>query len=247
MSTAILVEGLVKSYNRVPVLRGVSFSVRPGEVYGLLGPNGAGKTTTLKSLVGLVRPDDGRIELCGYNVATHRLQALSCTGYVPELTVGFDYLSVREFLEFVSSLRGLRWAEVEDYVERLVNLFELERYMDEFMGKLSRGTVQKALVISALMSRPKVLVMDEPTSGMDPESQRVFREEVSRLAREGAAVVLSSHLLYNVERLCTRVGILHKGVIITEGSIDEVRRKAATGENSTLEDVFLLLTRGEGY
>ncbi|MEZ0345595.1 MAG: ABC transporter ATP-binding protein [Infirmifilum sp.] len=245
MNACIVVQGLVKTYGKTQVLKGLSFRVGAGEIYGLLGPNGAGKTTTLKSIVGLVRPDEGVVEVCGYNVSTQRVQALSKIGYVPELTVGFDYLTVREFLEFVSSLRGVEWQGVEGEAERLARVFGIEDYMDEFMGRLSRGTVQKALVISALMHKPPVLVMDEPTSGMDPESQKTFRDEIVRLASKGAAVLLSSHMLYNVERLCTRVGILHKGLLIAEGSIEEIRGMATAGENANLEDVFLTLTRGE--
>lgn len=242
--SGIEVQNLVKSYKKVPVLKGLTFKVDYGEIYGLLGPNGAGKTTTLKSIVGLVKPDDGRIKVCGFDVATQRIQALACVGYVPELTVGFDYLTVGEFLEFVASLRGLNWEDVEGEVERLTSVFGLESYMDEFMGRLSRGNVQKALVVGAMMHKPRVLVMDEPTSGMDPESQKTFREEIVRLASQGSAVLLSSHILSTVERLCTRVGILSKGQLIAEGSIDEIRGKATTGSNATLEDVFLELIKG---
>lgn len=242
---SIAVEKLVKSYGKRLVLRGVSFKVGPGEVYGLIGPNGAGKTTTLKAIVGLVKPDGGRVEVCGWDVQAHRVQALSNVGYVPELTVGFDYLTVREFLEFVASLRGVRWEDVEDYVGHLVSVFGLEPYMGEFMGRLSRGTVQKALVVAAFMPKPRVLVMDEPTSGMDPESQRVFREEVRRLASSGSAVLISSHLLDAVEKLCNRVGVIHNGLLVAEGAIEEVKKRALGGESATLEDVFIRLTRGE--
>jgi len=245
VSEGILVENLYKSYSGRVVLRGLSLRVRYGEIYGLLGPNGAGKTTTLKSIVGLVQPDSGRIEVCGYDVRSQRLQALSCVGYVPELAVGFDYLTVKEFLEFVASLRGVPWESVEGNVHRLSERFRLEEHMDAFMGRLSRGTVQKVLVVSALMFKPRVLVLDEPTSGMDPESQRAFREEVASLASSGAAVLISSHLLDTVEKLCSRVGILHKGSMIAEGTLEEVKRTASGGGNATLEEVFLTLTRGE--
>ena len=239
------VAGVRKAYGRTVALNGVSLSVKGGEIYGLLGPNGAGKTTLLKIVVGLLRPDAGSVTVCGFDVQRDRRRALACTGYVPENPVGFDYLTVREFLEFVSALRGLPRERVEERIEKYLDLFGIRDKEHEFMGRLSRGTVQKVLVSAAFMHEPRVLVLDEPISGMDPESQRAFKDEVRRMAASGAAVLISSHMLDTVERLCTRVGVLNRGAIIAEGTLDEVRRRAETGESATLEEVFLRLVRGE--
>ncbi len=239
------VAGVRKAYGRTVALNGVSLSVKGGEIYGLLGPNGAGKTTLLKIVVGLLRPDAGSVTVCGFDVQKDGRRALACTGYVPENPVGFDYLTVREFLEFVGALRGLPRERVEESIEKYLDLFGIRDKEHEFMGRLSRGTVQKVLVSAAFMHEPRVLVLDEPISGMDPESQRAFKDEVRRVAASGAAVLISSHMLDTVERLCTRVGVLNRGAIIAEGTLDEVRRRAETGESATLEEVFLRLVRGE--
>jgi len=239
------VAGVRKAYGRTVALNGVSLSVKGGEIYGLLGPNGAGKTTLLKIVVGLLRPDAGSVTVCGFDVQRDRRRALACTGYVPENPVGFDYLTVREFLEFVGALRGLPRERVEESIKKYLDLFGIRDKEHEFMGRLSRGTVQKVLVSAAFMHEPRVLVLDEPISGMDPESQRAFKDEVRRMAASGAAVLISSHMLDTVERLCTRVGVLNRGAIIAEGTLDEVRRRAETGESATLEEVFLRLVRGE--
>lgn len=240
----LVVEQLWKFYGRNPALKGVSISVRGGEIYALLGPNGAGKTTLLKVVVGLLKPSSGSVRVCGYDMRSERLRALSCTGYVPENPVGFDYLTVREFLEFVGSLRGVPRELVEDAIARYLSMFGIEDKEHEFMGRLSRGSVQKVLVAAAFMHRPRVLVMDEPISGMDPESQRAFKDEVRSFASQGAAVLISSHMLDTVERLCTRVGVINKGSLIAEGSLEDIKRKAEAGESATLEEVFLKLVRG---
>jgi len=240
----LVAEKLWKFYSRTPALTGVSLSVRSGEIYALLGPNGAGKTTLLKVIVGLLKPSSGIVRVCGHDVRSERLRALSCLGYVPENPVGFDYLTVREFLEFVGSLRGVPRELVEESIAKYLPMFGIEDKEHEFMGRLSRGSVQKVLVAAAFMHRPRVLVMDEPISGMDPESQRAFKDEVRSFASQGAAVLISSHMLDTVERLCTRVGVINKGSLIAEGTLEEVKRKAEAGESATLEEVFLKLVRG---
>ncbi len=240
---AVLVKDLHKSYGKVRALRGLSFSVREGEIYGLLGPNGAGKTTTLKILVGLLKPDRGRAFILGHDVS-NRVEALKNVGYIPENPVLFRNLTVREFLEMIGALRGLSREEIEEGMYRYLELFELEDKVDEPSSNLSRGMVQKVLATAALMVRPKVLIMDEPMAGMDPESQHAFKEEIRRLSKQGVTSLISSHLLDMVERLCTRVGIIYRGRLIAEGTLKELRE--VIGEDSTLEEIFIKLVRGGG-
>lgn len=245
----LLVQGnievfeVVKSYGRVKALDGVTLKVTGGEIYGLLGPNGAGKTTLLKICVGLLRADKGSVRVCGVDLAANREGALKFTGYVPENPVVFENLTVREFLEFIASLREIPEKVFEERYERYIRLFQLEEYVKKRMGKLSRGTVQKALIIAALLHEPRVLVMDEPTSGMDPEAQHVFRKVVEEVTCRGSAVLISSHQLHAIERFATRIGIINKGKLLAEGMIDEVRKLAEAGTDATLEDVFLKLVR----
>jgi len=236
---SIEVLNLHKSYGETEALRGLTFNVEPGEIYGLLGPNGAGKTTTLKILVGLLKPDRGIARICGRNVISHRVEALSLVGYIPENPVCFQNLTVREFLEFIGSLRGLSREDVEEAMNYYLDVFELKEKRDEFVGNLSRGMIQKVLASAAFMVRPKVLIMDEPMAGMDPEAQHVFKEEVKRMASQGVTALVSSHLLDMVERFCTKLGIINKGVLIAEGRLEDLKRRA--GEEASLEDVFLKL------
>ncbi len=240
---AIEVLNLYKSYGDVKALSGLSLNVRLGEIYGLIGPNGAGKTTTLKILAGLLRPDKGFARIYGYDVVRQRVKALSMIGYVPENPVVFQNLSVEEFLYFIAALRGLSKGYINDRLDYYLEVFGLASKRDKLMSELSRGMVQKVLVTAALIVDPKVLLMDEPMAGMDPESQHVFKEEVRKLAARGVTVLISSHLLDMVEKLCTRVGIIHQGRLVVEGTITEIKRMAAEEPGSTLEEVFLKIIK----
>jgi len=244
MPGSIEAIGLHKSYGRVRALRGLSLRVEGGEIYGLLGPNGAGKTTTLKILVGLLKPDKGTAKICGYDIVRERTKALRFVGYIPENPVCFQNLTAREFLELVGALRGLSRDEVEEAVDRYFSIFDLQEKEGELVGRLSRGMVQKLLASAAFMVRPRALIMDEPIVGMDPEAQHAFKEEVKRLAASGTAVLISSHLLDMVERFCTKVGVISEGVLVAEGDLEELRRKAESGEDTPLEEVFLKLLGG---
>lgn len=239
--SGIEVIDLYKSYGKVRALNGLSFTIRPGEIYGLLGPNGAGKTTTLKILVGLLKPDEGTARIFGVDVVKDRSEALKLVGYIPENPVCFQNLTVREFLEFIGALRGLDREEVEEGIKKYLSLFELEEKKDSLISSLSRGMVQKVLATAAFLVKPKALIMDEPMAGMDPESQHVFKEEVRRMASSGVAVLISSHLLDMVERFCTRVGVIDKGRLVAEGTVYDLKKRAESGEEATLEDVFLRL------
>lgn len=240
----IEVHGLIKRYGGTTALRGLSFEVREGEIYGLLGPNGAGKTTTLKILVGLLTPQGGRAYIMGHDVVRERVDALRYVGYIPENPVLFRNLTVREFLEMIGSLRGISKEELSDSIDKYLQIFDIADKEDEPASSLSRGMIQKVLASAAFLVRPRVLIMDEPMAGMDPESQHAFKEEVRRMAREGVAVLLSSHLLDMVERFCTKVGIISSGKLVAEGSIEELKRMS--GEDQTLEEVFLKLVGESG-
>ncbi len=233
-----------KSYGRVRALRGLSLEVMPGEIYGLLGPNGAGKTTALKIAVGLLRPDGGYVSIHGLRVDERREEVLRLVGYVPENPFLFPTLTVREFLEFVGKLRGMDEGEIDDRVSYYLSLFDLEERERSLIRELSRGMVQKVAASAALLHEPKVLLLDEPMVGMDPEAQHAFKEEVRRLVERGATAVISSHLLDMVERFCTRVGVISRGRLVAEGDLSELRRRAEAGEDATLEEVFVKLVRG---
>ena len=245
MEYAVEVVDLYKSYGKTVALNGLTLRVRPGEIYGLIGPNGAGKTTTLKILCGLLKPDKGIVRIYGYDVVRERLNALRLVGYVPENPVVFQNLSVEEFIRFIIALRGISQEEVSSKLSYYLEVFDLKDKKHKLMGELSRGMIQKVLVTTAFLVKPKVLVMDEPMAGMDPSSQHVFKREVKRLAAQGVAVIISSHLLDVVERFCTRIGIIHKGRMVLEGSVDEVKNYAMGKRRGSLEEVFLeIIGRG---
>ncbi len=241
---AVEVEDLHKSYGSVRALNGLTFRVGVGEIYGLIGPNGAGKTTTLKILAGLLKPDRGCARIFGYNVVKQRVEALKLVGYVPENPVLFQNLTLEEFVVFVAALRGLRKEDILDDLNHYLDIFDLRSKRSALLSTLSRGMMQKALVIAALIVRPKVLILDEPMSGMDPESQYIFKEEIRKLASKGVTVIISSHLLDMVEKLCTRIGIIHRGKIVAEGSVEEIKKMVSAGTRGTLEEVFLRIVRG---
>lgn len=240
---AVEAVDLYKSYGDTWALNGLTMRIGPGEIYGLLGPNGAGKTTTLKILAGLLKPSRGYARIYGVEVSSRRVEALRLVGYVPENPVVFQNLTVEEFLRFVVALRGLNWREVSGDAEYYLEVFGLAGRKDSFMGELSRGMVQKVLVSAAFLVRPKVLLMDEPTAGMDPESQHVFKEEVRRLSSKGVTSLISSHQLDSVERLCTRVGIIYKGRLIAEGTVEELKSRVSEKPGSTLEEAFLKIVK----
>ncbi len=234
---ALEVIGIHKSYGKVRAVNGVTFKVKQGEVYGLIGPNGAGKTTTLKIIVGLLRPDKGTVRIYGYDIIRQREKALRLIGYIPENPSVFQYLTVQEFLEFIGSVRGIDRRELNETIDYYLELFNIHNKRTTLLGSLSRGMLQKVLATAAFIVKPKLLVMDEPMAGMDPESQYVFKKEVTRMVKEErVAAVISSHLLYLVEQLCNRLGIIHKGKIIVEGTINQIKK---TLEQKTLEEVYL--------
>lgn len=181
------------------------------------------------------------VRVCGYDVVADRVSALRFVGYVPENPVAFQNLTVEELVRFIAALRGLREEDIEDVLEYYLEVFNLADKRGKLVSELSRGMVQKALVIAALIVRPRVLVMDEPMAGMDPEAQYVFKREVRRLVAEGATALISSHLLDVVERFCTRVGVIHRGRLILEGTVEEVKERIAEGRESSLEEIYLKL------
>jgi len=227
----------------VKALNGLTIRVKPGEIYGLIGPNGAGKTTTLKIIAGLLKPDHGVVRICGKSPVKDRVEALKNISYVPENPLVFKNLTVTEFLKFVVGLRSMKWENVKDHVDYLLEGFNLTDKKNKLLIELSRGMIQKVLVTAALIVKPRLLVMDEPMAGMDPEAQYFFKQTVSDLVeKEGVTALISSHLLDMVEKFCTRVGIISKGKLVAEGRIDEIKKMA--GREESLEKVFLEIVRG---
>jgi ABC-2 type transport system ATP-binding protein len=242
-AAAVSVEGLVVSYGSFVAVENLSFTVKNGEIYGLLGPNGAGKTTTIKVLVGVLEPRSGKVEI--YNTPlSDEVAAKSQIGYVPEEVVLLDSLTPREFLEFVASIRRLSKDTINSKLERYISAFELKQYFDTPIAALSMGNKQKVAIVAALLHDPKLLILDEPLIGLDARSSKILKELITFHAKKGGAVIFSTHIMEVAEKLCTKVGIINKGKIVGEGTVEDLRKLVRSAEGS-LEDIFLKVTEQE--
>ena len=225
-----------KRYGDRAAVAELSFAVSPGDILGLVGPNGAGKTTTLRAIAGVLRPGGGTIRVGGFDVVKEPRQAKRELALVPDSPNPYELLTVREHLEFARLAYGAT-RDGRDPDELLAK-FELDEKRDELCGALSRGMRQKLAICCALLHRPKALLLDEPLTGLDPYGTRVMREVILSAAAEGAAIIVSSHQLELVERLCTRVLIVQRGRKVVEGTLEEIRVVAALAPDATLEEVF---------
>lgn len=244
-SALIETKELVKRFGDKAAVDRVSFEVRGGEIFGFLGPNGAGKTTTIKMIVGLLQPTSGTVKVAGYDVQTQPIQAKAASGYVPDTPNLYPKLTGRELLRFVGDLFGMDRQQVERRAEELLRLFDLVEAADDTIDSYSHGMQQKTALAAALVHDPKVLVLDEPTVGLDPRSARLIKDMLRQMANRGAAVFLSTHILEIAERMCDRIGIINRGELIAIGTMEELR---AMGKGETsLEDIFLGLTGGAEY
>lgn len=251
VSPVVEISGLVKVYGSFRALDGVDLRVMPGEIYGLLGPNGAGKSTMIRIINGLVDSTSGSVRVVGHDVSADPLHAKSSVGYVPETSMLYDSLSPREFFEFVSSIRKIDPVKANERASSLSEAFGLRDYYDSPIATLSMGTKQKVAIIASLLHEPTLLLLDEPLNGLDARSSRILKDMLLfHVEKNGGAVLFSTHIMEVAEHICTRIGIIHDGKIVAEGSLEELRRRAGSeksvnGLSTTLEQVFLRLTHEE--
>ncbi len=239
----LLVEALSKSYDGVQALDRLSFRVGPGRILGLVGPNGAGKTTALRSVVGVLPIREGRVLVCGHDVTSEDVKAKSCLGWVPDDPEPFDTLTVFEHLEFTARLHRMRdWHE---RAENLLERFELVEKRAALGGELSRGMRQKLAFSCVWLPRPRIVLLDEPLSGLDPRGIRSAKDAIRELAGEGTTVILSSHLLELIEELADELLILDRGKSVFRGTLEEARASLSPAEGSSLEEIFFAAT-GDG-
>jgi ABC-2 type transport system ATP-binding protein len=242
-NSLIVTQALVKRYGDKVAVNNVSLEVQAGEVFGFLGPNGAGKTTTIKMIVGLLQPTSGTVRVAGFDVQTQPMQAKASSGYVPDTPNLYAKLTGRELLRFVGDLYDLDRQHMAQRTEELLRVLDLGEAADNTIDSYSHGMQQKASLAAALMHDPKVLVLDEPTVGLDPKSARLITDILRQMADRGSAVFLSTHILEIAERMCDRIGIINKGELVAVGTMNELRSLGKAGEVS-LEDIFLGLTGG---
>ena len=242
-SPVLVVEDFSRSYEQKRAVSHLSFSAHAGEVLGLVGPNGAGKTTTLRSIVGVLPIHSGRILVCGHDMVREDAKAKANLAWVPDDPEPFDSLTVEEHLEFTAALYGLRqWRERAD---ELLQYFELVEQRESLGGELSRGMRQKLAFCCAWLPRPRLVLLDEPLSGLDPRGIRSAKRAIAELAASGTAVILSSHLLELIEALASRILILHRGHKVFSGTLAEARASIVSGGQGTLEEIFMAATESE--
>lgn len=241
----VVIENLVKVYDGFRAVDGLSLRVERGEILGLVGPNGAGKTSTLRCLAGILPPTSGHIALAGFDLDAEPVEAKRRLAYVPDEPHLFDHLTVWDHVRLFSRIYG-----VEDGLERgaaLLGENDLGEQKLAFPAELSRGMKQKLLLACALLHRPEVLVFDEPLTGLDPASMRRTKRMIVKTARDGASIIVSSHMLHLVEEISDRVLILNHGKRVLEGTLERIRAELlGAGVDADLEEIFLRATGAEG-
>ncbi|MCS6908661.1 MAG: ABC transporter ATP-binding protein [Anaerolineales bacterium] len=216
---------LTKKYNGFTAVNNLNLRVQKGEVFGLLGPNGAGKTTTILMLLGLTDPTSGKVTVLGMDPTRQTLSVKSKVGYIPD-TVGFyDELTARENLIYIAKLNGLSGPAAYQRIDEVLARVGLLDVGDQRVGTYSRGMRQRLGVADVLLKQPQLIIMDEPTQGLDPERAREFLKMIRSLKEEGITILLSSHLLHQVQIICDRVGLFHRGRMVLEGTVSELGRK----------------------
>ncbi|MBM4149022.1 MAG: ABC transporter ATP-binding protein [Lentisphaerae bacterium] len=234
------VRELRKSFGSFEAVKGVSFTVNKGEVLGFLGPNGAGKTTTMRMITGFLPPSAGTAIVNGHDITTHPVQAKGQIGYLPENAPSYDSMTVTDFLGFTAEVRGFRGSERRDRVEAAIKQCRLEGVRRQAIDTLSKGYRQRTCFAQAILHDPPILIMDEPTDGLDPNQKFVVREMIRKMAAQ-KIIVISTHILEEVDSVCTRAIIIANGTIVANGTPQELRSKSPTGR---LDDVFRRLTIG---
>ena len=234
------VRNVTKRYRSIPAVKSVSFTLKEGEVLGYLGPNGSGKSTTVKMITGMIEPSDGEILFEGRNIHEDLPYFRAHLGYVPEEAQVYTHLSGLEYLQLVGRLRGMEERLIETKARALLSLFSLEASQYSAISDYSKGMKQRVLLSAALMHDPQLLIFDEPLSGLDAVTSRLFKDLLILLAREGKAVLYISHVLEVVERVCDRVIILAKGIVVADASPSEL---TTLMQLPNLESVFAQLVR----
>ena len=236
------VDNLKKSFGDFQAVKGVSFTVEKGEVLGFLGPNGAGKSTTMRMITGFLPPTAGTAVINGHDITSDPIAAKSDLGYLPESAPSYRAMMVAEFLTFVAEVRGCQ--DVKKAVKDALVKAKLEEKANQTIETLSKGYRQRTCFAQAIINDPKLLIMDEPTDGLDPNQKLVVRQMITEMAKEGKAIIISTHILEEVDAVCTKVVVIADGEVKFEGTPAELKAKDPSGENR-LDKAFHSLTMKE--
>ena len=235
------VKNLKKRFGAFEAVKGISFTVPKGEVLGFLGPNGAGKSTTMRMITGFLPPTEGTAVICGHDISSDPIAAKGCLGYLPEAAPSYRQMVVEEYLRFIAEIRGFRGAEAKKRVDDVIARARLESVARKTIDTLSKGYRQRTAMAQAIIHDPQVLVMDEPTDGLDPNQKHTVREMIKEMSAE-KAIVISTHILEEVDAVCTRAIVISGGEIKADGTPSELKALHPSGR---LDIVFRKLTSGE--
>ena len=238
MNPAISVKGLTKQFGPRTVVDKVTFSANIGEVLGFLGPNGAGKSTTMKMIVGFLSPSEGSAEVCGFDVLKDPLDVKRSVGYLPEGAPAYPDMTPLGFLRFISGIRGYNGSEREERVQNAVRMTRIEAVAQQPIETLSKGYKRRVGLAQALLHDPKMLILDEPTDGLDPNQKQVVRDLIKEMAST-KCIIISTHILEEVDAVCSRAMIIASGKVVADGSPCELKSQSGSGD---LEEVFRKVT-----
>ena len=233
-----------KSYNKgkVRAVDDMTLTVRPGEIFGFLGPNGAGKTTTIKMIVGLLRPDSGRVAVEGHDVEKEPLAAKQVTTYVPDFPAVYERLTGLEYLNFIGDVYGVPKEDRIARIDKWLEIFEIAPAVGNPIQSYSHGMKQKIVLTAALLPAPRVMILDEPLVGLDPRAAHQLKEMFREHCDAGKTLFFSTHVMEVAEKLCDRIGIIHRGKLVACGTMEELKRIDRTEAGQSLEEIFLELT-----
>jgi ABC-2 type transport system ATP-binding protein len=234
----IRTEHLSKRYDSLTAVDDVSFEVKPGEVLGFLGPNGAGKTTTMRMIAGFIAPTGGKASICGHDVESDAIAAKRCLGYLPEGAPLYGEMTVRQFLEFIADLRALEGAKRRERLDYVIERLQLQDVLGQTIETLSKGFRRRVGLAQAVIHDPPVLILDEPTDGLDPNQKHEVRGLINAISKD-KIIVISTHILEEVDAVCTRAIIIAKGRVVADDTPQGLRSRAPSGR---LEDVFRTIT-----
>jgi len=221
----LTVNNLVKSYGKLQVLKGISFKINPGKIYGFLGENGAGKSTTMNIIAGLINFDSGEVSINGEGFKKNKRELLRKIGYLPQTPVFYGYMNGYEYLSFIGSISGMPKDKIKKRINELLQLVGLEEAANRKIGGYSGGMKQRFGLAVAMFNNPEILILDEPTASLDPEGRREILELIKHLRDEGVTVFFSTHILNDIERVCDEVSILHEGKIILSQQLDQLENE----------------------
>ncbi len=242
----IKLESLSKKFNEFVAVDNLTLSINQGDLFGFLGPNGAGKTTTIKMIVGLYEPTGGSIKIDGNEIIENNFEAKKLIGYIPDQPFLYDKLSGKEFLLFSGGLYGIKKNTLLKRIDEIVDLLKIEEWLYKRTEEYSQGMRQRITIASALLHDPKVIIVDEPMVGLDPQSAHIIKSVFKKMVESGKTVFMSTHSLNVVEEICTRVGIIRKGKIIFDDSIDKLHDLKQLHDRN-LEELFIELTKDDAF